>query len=889
MRIKRLVLTSFRGVGHAEVTFAPSGITIVEGDNEAGKTSLAEAVDLVLGVRDDSRRASVLAVQPYGQDVGPEVEIEIESGPYRFVLHKRWIKRPATTLEILEPTPISLTGREAHERVGQILDETLDRDLWEALRVRQATDPGETNFDVPALGRALDAAAGGEAGARGEDLLWDRIVAERERYWTPTGRVTVERDTLAKQLAEAEAEVREAEAELRQMDADVDEMARLIAEGHDLAARQHALDTHLAEVQERSREVAELQLELEKLTAQHAVLVAKRDAAESARTAREALVADIAASREALAAAEAELAAAEPRRLAVRQRQADATAERAAAATALVEVEERLRIASADLTHRRNEIELAQFTERLARVTEARQALAEAEPVLDDVAVTAEVVEAIEAAHIELVRAEAVAAAGAPSVVVRARAGGAISVDGAERTLAEGEQIELSVPVSSSVTVEGFEIEIRAGADAQQLGQRAAEAAAALEELCTRHGVADLAAAREAAGRRADAERTVEEARKALRDNLRDLTVEELEGKVERHTAKIAEHPRTRPAVPPMPSTFEDAKAALAAAEAEVEEARRRLTEADLRLAEAGEEATGTAAAELAQRERVNLERQRLSDLVRRLDDAQETAPDDALVAALAEAEAECQAAADRLESTQRALNRHDPATVADLLANAEQAHERGRNAIAENKTALQRLETTLEARGEQGIARRRDAALTQRERLQREHERLESRAAAAELLYQTFRTRREEAHARYVTPFKEAIERLGRVVFGPTLEVELDADLRISHRTLDGVRLAFDQLSTGAREQLGIIARLACASIVAGTDGAPVILDDTLGWTDPTRLTQMAAALGVASRDSQVIVLTCTPGRFAAVGAAATIRMGSASTRVAGDQPASA
>src|SRR5690606_24039445 len=129
---------------------------------------------------------------------------------------------------------------------------------------------------------------------------------------------------------------------------------------------------------------------------------------------------------------------------------------------------------------------------------------------------------------------------------------------------------------------------------------------------------------------------------------------------------------------------------------------------------------------------------------------------------------------------------------------------------------------------------------------LQREHERLESRAAAAELLYQTFRTRREEAHARYVTPFKEAIERLGRVVFGPTLEVELDADLRISHRTLDGVRLAFDQLSTGAREQLGIIARLACASIVAGTDGAPVILDDTLGWTDPTRLTQMAAALGV-------------------------------------------
>src|SRR5690606_17299816 len=110
-----------------------------------------------------------------------------ETGPYHFVLHKRWVKKPATTLEILAPSPVTLTGREAHERVVQMLDETLDRDLWEALRVRQATDPGETHFDVPALGRALDAVAGGEVGARDEDLLWDRIVAERERYWTPTG------------------------------------------------------------------------------------------------------------------------------------------------------------------------------------------------------------------------------------------------------------------------------------------------------------------------------------------------------------------------------------------------------------------------------------------------------------------------------------------------------------------------------------------------------------------------------------------------------------------------------------------------------------------------------------------------------------------------------
>ncbi|MGV3760753.1 MAG: ATP-binding protein [Actinomycetota bacterium] len=110
--------------------------------------------------------------------------------------------------------------------------------------------------------------------------------------------------------------------------------------------------------------------------------------------------------------------------------------------------------------------------------------------------------------------------------------------------------------------------------------------------------------------------------------------------------------------------------------------------------------------------------------------------------------------------------------------------------------------------------------------------------------------------------------------MFGSSLEVELDTDLRIAARRLDGTRLPFDQLSTGAREQLGILSRLACASIVAGEDGAPVILDDTLGWTDPQRLTQMAAAIGIAGRTCQIILLTCTPGRFAHVGAATVVRL---------------
>jgi hypothetical protein len=155
-------------------------------------------------------------------------------------------------------------------------------------------------------------------------------------------------------------------------------------------------------------------------------------------------------------------------------------------------------------------------------------------------------------------------------------------------------------------------------------------------------------------------------------------------------------------------------------------------------------------------------------------------------------------------------------------------------------------------------------------------HERLEARAAAAKLLHDTFARRRTETHHRYVAPFREGIESLGRLVFGPSLQIELDDNLRISHRTLDGVTLDFSDLSTGAKEQLGMISRLACASIVATDGGAPVIFDDALGWSDPRKLESMGAAISKAGRSCQIIVLTCTPGRYASVGDAEVVQLAS-------------
>ena len=180
-----------------------------------------------------------------------------------------------------------------------------------------------------------------------------------------------------------------------------------------------------------------------------------------------------------------------------------------------------------------------------------------------------------------------------------------------------------------------------------------------------------------------------------------------------------------------------------------------------------------------------------------------------------------------------------------------------------------------MSVRGEEGLHTRHEEALGQFRHLEREHQRTETRAEAARLLHDTFSRRRQEARQRYSGPFKQRIEQLGRIVFNSSFSVDIDQNLQAVSRTLGGDTLRVDQLSAGALEQLAVISRLACAAIVSPDGGgAPVIIDDALGWSDPDRLERMGAAIAAAGEHCQVIILTCTPGRYAHIGNATTIRL---------------
>ncbi|TXB86854.1 hypothetical protein FRD82_25885, partial [Mycobacterium tuberculosis] len=178
----------------------------------------------------------------------------------------------------------------------------------------------------------------------------------------------------------------------------------------------------------------------------------------------------------------------------------------------------------------------------------------------------------------------------------------------------------------------------------------------------------------------------------------------------------------------------------------------------------------------------------------------------------------------------------------------------------------LHEVGVELSVFGTQGRKGKLDAAETEREHAASHHARVGRRARAARLLRSVMARHRDTTRLRYVEPYRAELHRLGRPVFGPSFEVEVDTDLRIRSRTLDDRTVPYECLSGGAKEQLGILARLAGAALVAKEDAVPVLIDDALGFTDPERLAKMGEVFDTIGADGQVIVLTCSPTRYGGV-----------------------
>ncbi len=863
MRLHRLVLTNYRGITHRDIEFPDHGVVVVCGANEIGKTSMIEALDLLLESKDRSTKKEVKQVKPTHADVASEVLAEISSGPYRFVYRKRFHKKAETELTILAPRREQLTGDEAHDRVLAMLGETVDTELWHAQRVLQAGSTAAVDLSgCDALSRALDLAAGDDAALSGtEPLLIERIDAEYGRYFTATGRPTGEWAGVIGRLRAADEDVARCAAAVREVDERVRTHADLAERRKDLAGRRPQVAQRLAAAEAAAAALSELgdQLEGAKLVATAAQGTCAASAAAQAERLR--LRADVDVRTGTVASLQAELAEST-----IAETTAREVAELAAAAaqdstTALVAAQGAVDNARRVVDALAGRDQAERLTARLDRIGAAERELAELTGRLSDIAMTAEVMADIESAASLVERFEAQLALTATTVEFTAAADLELVIGGETIRLAAGQRWAPPNTSPTTVALPGLvSVRIDPGATTSDVQTKLDTAQRVLAQALQQGGVADVERARE-----------VEQRRRALissRDQLAATLAGLCEGDgVEAMRTRLA---ALRAAIPPelaAPAAGSDAAhAALAGAQDALDHAR---ADADLHqraLAQANAALTEKATATTVLQAKLAGAATELAAATERLATLRALTGDEELAArAAAEVDAQRQADARVAELAQRYAAADPGAVEAELDSAGAEAAVLHRE-LAAISQQLNDITVELGVMGTQGRKGNLDAAQIAREHAFAEHERVSRRARAAQLLRSVMARHRDTTRQRYVEPFRAEIERLARPVFGSSFEVEIDSDLRIRNRTLDGRTVPYESLSGGAKEQLGILARLAGAALVAKEDTVPVVIDDALGFTDPDRLTKMGAVFDTVGHHGQVIVLTCTPTRYLGV-----------------------
>lgn len=881
MKLHRLWLKDFRGITEREVVFPESGVIVVEGANEIGKSSMIEALDLLLEEKDSATKRAVREIRPTGLDVGTTVEAELSAGAYRFTYRKTWNRDQQTVLTVHRPVAEQLIGSQAHERVRQILAETTDERLFKALRLLQAQPVQAGGLaESSALSAALDAAAGTAGGVAAGGPLIEAVHEEYLRYFTPTGRLTGEQKTSAAAADTTREAVRLARAAVVEVTDNVRSHEELTAELAAYRTEQEAADSEFRRRRGRSDELVALR-ERHREAEQEAARLAAEAVRAADEVARRRQAADEVDARardlERLTAVGQEL----QRLIEIDQGAADALAESVELAEAAAErADAVVQAASADVDHLQEVTELETLSARLAEIAAAAAEMLAAQRELAAHPLDGPRLTAIEQAAAEHDQALAAQRALAATVMVKAIAAQRFTVDGQPVPLAAGESLDRLATETVTLEIPGqFAIQVMPAADAAAVAERVRHSGALLTSALTAAQVTDLADARRAHQEHVAAVARARAARTTA-DRAGVAAEGGLSGRRDELSRLIADFLAARPSGSPLPADLGSARDAARKAREQATAARRAATRAReaLRAQQAGDhrrqlELTAIRSEYTVRSAELDADRAALATA--RSVTADDTLAGTATVAAQRSEQARRDA--DLLAAQLRATD-IDVALAATAVA--ERALTRLTDDARHAKEQLIGVQARLEAYGSQGRYDALDRALSDQQAADRRWSAVSARARAARMLQEVVVKHRDRARADYAGPFGQELNRLGRLVFGDTFNVEVDADLVVARRTLHGRTLDFQALSTGAKEQLAILARLAAAAVVAPGDGVPVFLDDALGFADPDRLQRIGSAF-LAAPNTQLILLTCWPDRYRDIPGAQVIRLGGDAGRV--------
>jgi DNA repair exonuclease SbcCD ATPase subunit len=867
MKLLSLTLENWRGVSASHIEF-DSGVTLIEGPNEVGKSSLVEALRMLFQVKSGSQAAQVKAVKPVDQDVGSSVAAEVRCGDYHFTYRKTYNRKHGTELRILAPQAVQLTGDDAHSRAWDILSGHMDMALWDALLVEQGKEIGGVRLaDSDGLARALDNAAGG-AGVSGEEsALFDAVQAEYERYFTlKTGKP---RYADAQQRVEEHQErVQQLQATLRELDDDLRRFEHVSAEISRLQRAVPELETARKQHSQHWAAIDGLQ---SRLIAKEEEGKPLQDLLNNARTQwqqRQQAAGEIVRRGQEL---EQKQAALQP--LAEQVAQLERTVQAAEATQRELQTQRRalqhaLQQARRDAAYLQDAAELARLEQLLGRVQAQRGELAAARDTLAGIHITSAGRKQIQAAASALDVATRTRDNAATRLTIEALQALDWQLNGEPVSLRPGDTLERQVAATLQLEIpELARISIAPAASAGELTAEVDARQQSLDALLARFQVRSVEQAITLDERRMDAEQTVSALRERIEDMLQGADEESLKADCTRLQQACEAALQQRDPNQPLPASAQEAKQQLETATEALDACESELDQESGRLQEQRSELNRAQASLQQASVEANALTSVLDEKRSSLAQAVETDPDAALEQAVADREQQLAAITAELEQLRAQLQAEDPDTVKLQLDNASHALRRAERDIIEQQQEQAVLKSRLDRAKANGLFEELEAAEQALEEAEDTLAATERRAAAAKLLRETLNEHRDASRQAYVRPLREGIQNLGKIVFGSDFDIALDEDWTILSVTRAGQTVPFDSLSVGAKEQLGILTRLAAARIVADEGGVPVIIDDALGFSDPGRLQSMGAAIAAAGRDAQVVVLTCTPGRFMYLG----------------------
>jgi len=241
-----------------------------------------------------------------------------------------------------------------------------------------------------------------------------------------------------------------------------------------------------------------------------------------------------------------------------------------------------------------------------------------------------------------------------------------------------------------------------------------------------------------------------------------------------------------------------------------------------------------------------------------------------ALVDTLAEASALAASVKQKAEEVAQAR----PDILKQDVERFQRSAEQLEKSFEERKTTLLRLEVELESAGAQGLEERRAALARDLAQAARRAEELRRRAAALDHLLKLLKDQRGVLTRKLQAPLQKHLNHYLQLLFSQA-NLVIDETLTPGLLTRNGPTGpesgAFEALSFGSREQMGVISRLAYADLLREA-GRPtlIILDDALVHSDEERLGLMKRVLFDAGTRHQILLFTCHPMNWRDVGVSA-------------------